>query len=237
MNDFLERLKFLMVRDGTKSQYQLSKKIGVKPGIVSNWFRRKAQYPSEGNLMKLAELFRVHPSWLKYGEKQFKPDLTDEAMKVAEKLKYSTPEIIAKVSKIIDILNEPIIKPPTYIFYRADAKTFRTTYISESVQQLLGYSAKEWLEDPDLWFKSLHPSDKQRVINKLDEAQKKGTNIVYRYRIKRRDGTFINIEDYTSWEKDFKDTIVSVEGFICPLKESNSTDTDIEDKSEFKRDN
>ena len=31
MNDFLERLKFLMVRDGIKSQYQLSKKIGVKP--------------------------------------------------------------------------------------------------------------------------------------------------------------------------------------------------------------
>jgi transcriptional regulator with XRE-family HTH domain len=236
MNDFLERLKFLMVRDGIKSQYQLSKKIGVKPGIVSNWFRRKAQFPSEGNLMKLAELFRVHPSWLKYGEKQFKPDLTDEAMKVAEKLKYSTPEIIAKVSKIIDILNEPIIKPPTYIFYRADAdgKNYRTTYISESVEQLLGYSAKEWLEDPDLLFKSLHPSDKQRVFNKLEEAQKKGTNIVLTYRLMKKDGTFINIEDYIAWEKDFKDTIVSVEGFICPLQENDSTD--IEDKSEFKRD-
>jgi transcriptional regulator with XRE-family HTH domain len=235
MTDFLERLKYLMARDAIKTQYQLAKKIGVKNAIISNWFRQRARYPSEENLIKLADLFRVHPSWLKYGEKQFKPKLTDEAMKVAEKLKYSTPEIIAKVSRIIDILSEPILKPQTCVYYRADAKTYQTQYISENLEEFFGYTVKEWLEDPDFWEKSIHPSDKQRVIDKLKEAQHNGTNIALKYRLMKKNGTFIDIEDHVAWERDFKGNIVSVKGFICSLEKGNLVcelnKTEINDKS------
>ena len=34
-------------------------------------------------------------------------------------------------------------------------------YVSPQIDQLLGFSAKEWLEDPVLWFRQLHPDDKE----------------------------------------------------------------------------
>ena len=35
-------------------------------------------------------------------------------------------------------------------------------YVSPQISELLGYSAREWIEDPVLWYRQLHPDDKER---------------------------------------------------------------------------
>lgn len=35
-------------------------------------------------------------------------------------------------------------------------------YVSPQIEQLLGFSQKEWLEDPVLWHRQLHPDDRER---------------------------------------------------------------------------
>src|SRR5262249_40575794 len=32
-------------------------------------------------------------------------------------------------------------------------------YVSPQIEELLGFSAEEWLEDPLLWFRQMHPED------------------------------------------------------------------------------
>ena len=35
-------------------------------------------------------------------------------------------------------------------------------YVSPQIEKLLGFSQKEWLEDPVLWYRQLHPQDRER---------------------------------------------------------------------------
>src|SRR5258705_5659380 len=35
-------------------------------------------------------------------------------------------------------------------------------YVSPQIEQLLGFTQREWLEDPVLWFRQLHPDDRER---------------------------------------------------------------------------
>ena len=35
-------------------------------------------------------------------------------------------------------------------------------YVSPQIEELLGFSAQEWLDDPFLWYRQLHPDDQVR---------------------------------------------------------------------------
>jgi diguanylate cyclase (GGDEF)-like protein/PAS domain S-box-containing protein len=40
----------------------------------------------------------------------------------------------------------------------------RWTYISPQIEEILGYSVSEWISDPGLWARRLHPDDRERVL-------------------------------------------------------------------------
>ena len=44
-------------------------------------------------------------------------------------------------------------------------------YISPQIERLIGYSQEEWLADPGLFVKSLHPDDRERVARVDRHAQ------------------------------------------------------------------
>ena len=37
-------------------------------------------------------------------------------------------------------------------------------YTSPQIVDLLGYSVEEWMHDAELWVRSLHPADRERVV-------------------------------------------------------------------------
>src|SRR3954466_8421851 len=37
-------------------------------------------------------------------------------------------------------------------------------FVSPQVEQLLGYTAQEWMADPGLWFRLIHPEDQASVL-------------------------------------------------------------------------
>jgi PAS domain-containing protein len=62
-------------------------------------------------------------------------------------------------------------------------------YVSPEIQRLLGYTREEWLADPDLFSKSLHPEDHDRVMAAIDERNRSGAPIGYAdYRLIARTG-------------------------------------------------
>jgi PAS domain S-box-containing protein len=69
-------------------------------------------------------------------------------------------------------------------------------YVSPEIERLLGYTREEWLADPDLFTKSLHPDDRERVLAAIDERNRSGTAIGYAdYRLIARDGRVVWIRD------------------------------------------
>lgn len=67
----------------------------------------------------------------------------------------------------------------------------QTTYISPQVQPLLGYTPEEWLADPELWVKLLHPDDRAGVLKEVARQNALGAALDIEYRSLTRDGRVI----------------------------------------------
>ena len=69
-------------------------------------------------------------------------------------------------------------------------------YVSPEIERLLGYTREEWLADPDLFSKSLHPEDHDRVMAAIEERNRSNAPIGYAdYRLIARDGRVVWVRD------------------------------------------
>ena len=69
-------------------------------------------------------------------------------------------------------------------------------YVSPEIERLLGYTREEWLADPDLFSKSLHPEDHERVMAAIEERNRSNAPIGYAdYRLVARDGRVVWVRD------------------------------------------
>ena len=69
-------------------------------------------------------------------------------------------------------------------------------YVSPEIERLLGYTREEWLADPDLFSKSLHPEDHERVMAAILERNRTNAPIGYAdYRLIARDGRVVWVRD------------------------------------------
>ncbi len=74
------------------------------------------------------------------------------------------------------------------ITYRWSVSDRNTGYISPQLESLLGYTPEEWLSDPDLWWKVVHPDDRQWVIDAMIEKDETGKDLDITHRLVARDG-------------------------------------------------
>ncbi|GAB4440186.1 MAG: hypothetical protein Kow0031_22100 [Anaerolineae bacterium] len=91
----------------------------------------------------------------------------------------------------------------TYTVDFSKAKN-RTSYISPQVEELLGYSAQEWLADPELWVRQLHPEDRATVLAEVSRCDAAGERLDIEYRVIARDGS-------TRWFRN-KNAIIAEQG-------------------------
>lgn len=68
-------------------------------------------------------------------------------------------------------------------------------YISPHVEQVLGYTAKEWREHPELWGQRIHPGDRDRVWEEERSVEQTGQKLVSEYRLLHRDGHVVWVRD------------------------------------------
>jgi diguanylate cyclase (GGDEF)-like protein/PAS domain S-box-containing protein len=71
----------------------------------------------------------------------------------------------------------------------------RCLYISPSVEGVLGYPRRQWLEERGLWDKLLHPEDEHRVVSNEAECERSGEKLVQEYRLRAADGRDVWIRD------------------------------------------
>lgn len=61
-------------------------------------------------------------------------------------------------------------------------------YVSPQIESMLGYTQEEWLEDPILWYRQLHPEDRARWSNEAAQLFLTGQPVRSSYRVIARDG-------------------------------------------------
>ena len=79
----------------------------------------------------------------------------------------------------------------------ADAVDDQSTalYMSPRVEALTGYTMSEWVATPDLWRDSVHPEDRDRVMELSQRTNQTGEPFRAEYRLRRRDGSYRWVQD------------------------------------------
>jgi PAS domain S-box-containing protein len=68
-------------------------------------------------------------------------------------------------------------------------------YISPQVEQILGFSAEEWLSNPTEWWNQVYPEDRERMHEEYRRAVDSGSPYAADYRLISRDGRTVWIHD------------------------------------------
>lgn len=68
-------------------------------------------------------------------------------------------------------------------------------YISPHIEDILGYTAEEWLKNPRFWIERIHPADRERVLNHLQATYQSHEDFNLDYRFVHRDGHEVWVRD------------------------------------------
>ncbi len=68
-------------------------------------------------------------------------------------------------------------------------------YVSPQIHSMLGFAPDEWMADPLLWRKQIHPDDLERVLAAEHTAIQGGERYRLEYRVRTRDGRDVWVRD------------------------------------------
>src|SRR6202167_2659930 len=77
---------------------------------------------------------------------------------------------------------------PAVVFMAYLDQGIGEAYVSPQIEATLGFSQKEWLEDPGLCYSQIHPDDKSRWSNEAADMFLSGTPLRSSYRVMAREG-------------------------------------------------
>jgi|GEM_PF-442558 len=76
---------------------------------------------------------------------------------------------------------------PPIVYIASPDQHIGVTYISPRIEAL-GFVANEWIADPELWVRQLHPDDLARVMDEIERNKQSGKPFSSEYRLIARDG-------------------------------------------------
>ena len=76
-----------------------------------------------------------------------------------------------------------------------DLTARRTLFISGRIERLLGYTAEQWMREPEFWRDHVHPDDRERVLAFAAAEIAAGRDFVQEYRMVAADGRVVWLRD------------------------------------------
>ena len=89
-------------------------------------------------------------------------------------------------------------------------------YTSPQVEPLLGYTVEEWVSDPDIFVKVLHPDDRERVLAEVQRTSEALDRFVCEYRVLAKDGRIVWIRDESTMYAEEGQAVHS-QGFMLDI--------------------
>lgn len=90
---------------------------------------------------------------------------------------------------------ESLINTIDGIVWECDVKTFKFNFISKKVENILGYTAEEWLSHDTFWEDHIYEEDRENVVNYCLEKIRENLNHDFEYRMVAKDGSIVWLRD------------------------------------------
>lgn len=116
------------------------------------------------------------------------------------------------------------------IVWELELDDFRFTFVSEQVQQLLGYTPQQWLGDKDFWLRHVHEDDREWVLSFCATETEARRDHEFEYRMIAHDGCIV-------WLKDVVSVIVEegqpvrLRGVMLDITKRKEAEVDLQDTS------
>lgn len=98
-----------------------------------------------------------------------------------------------------------------------DAASQRINFVSDYVEELLGYTKEEWLDAPNFWLSIVHEEDRERaaaLARKSFESEGRGINV---FRWVRKDGRVVHVESHSVAVRDDEGRPIGMRGVTMDI--------------------
>ncbi|HEY8001500.1 MAG TPA: EAL domain-containing protein [Solirubrobacterales bacterium] len=103
----------------------------------------------------------------------------------------------------------------------------RWYYVSPQIEQLLGFTSDEWLTDNDLWWRCVHPDDRERIKAEEENCVETLDPLSIEYRMVARDGHVIWVRDEGAYGRPGERGQVLVEGVLLDITERRHAEEEL----------
>jgi PAS domain S-box-containing protein len=135
---------------------------------------------AEEILQELAGIFTGNQNRPTARRVLYPPEGSDTGESVSEQL----PNLEARYRALVEQI-------PAVVFMAYLDRGIGEAYVSPQIEEALGFSQEEWLEDPVRWYRHIHPDDKQRWSTEAAAMFLTGSPLRSSYRVVSRHGRVI----------------------------------------------
>ena len=137
-------------------------------------------------------------------------------------------EFLDQISAAGEDYRRLVERLPAIVYACELGENGRWRYVSPQVEEILGYTPEEWVADPSLWARLLHPEDRDRALAQ-EQEQAAGMSRNGRpidYRMNTREGDLVWILDEAVLEPD-SDGIPVWHGVLYDITERKIAEEDL----------
>jgi len=113
---------------------------------------------------------------------------------------------------------------PAITFMAALDDSLNELYVSPQIEKVLGYTQKEWLEDPILWYTRLHPGDRDRWHVEFAHTCATGEPFCSQYRFLAKDGRTVWVHGEARTVRDEQGRPLFLHGIAFDITEQKQAE-------------
>ncbi|HET7235319.1 MAG TPA: EAL domain-containing protein [Actinomycetota bacterium] len=108
---------------------------------------------------------------------------------------------------------------PAIVYVDVADDSMVTTYVSPQIEALLGITPQEYIDDPHIWTRHLHPDDRDRALATYTAGRESGKPFTFEYRLIARDGRTVWFRDSAVVLRDADGAPTAIEGVMLDITE------------------
>jgi diguanylate cyclase (GGDEF)-like protein/PAS domain S-box-containing protein len=112
---------------------------------------------------------------------------------------------------------------PLVIYIDALDASSSNIFTSKQIEPLLGYSVEEWASDKNLFVRTLHPDDRERVLAAHANAHATHDPLSLEYRLISRDGRTVSVRDEAVVVHDDSGSPLYLHGYLLDVTRERET--------------
>jgi PAS domain S-box-containing protein len=122
------------------------------------------------------------------------------------------------------------------IIYTANIDPNSTTsYVSPQIHEILGFTAEEWLADPELWLKQIYTDDRELVLSAVTQVQHSSEPLASEYRGLTREGRVIWLRDTARVVRDTDGSPLFMQGITLDITEQKVAEQALRESEQLYR--